>query len=61
MSANPFFMRFVERQDNQEATLRTGVKAGAEGDDKKKPKKNYEKGWECMKYPSDDDEPVIEW
>ncbi len=61
MSANPFFMRFIERQDNQEAAVRTGVKAGAETDKKPKDKKPWEKGWECMKYPSDDDEPVIEW
>lgn len=57
MSANPFFMRFIERQDNQEAAVRTGVKAGAETDKKPKDKKP----WECMKYPSDDDDPVIEW
>lgn len=62
MSSTPFFMRFVERQASQapEATpVRTGVKAGAADD--KKPRKGWEKGYETFKYPSDADEPVVEW
>ncbi len=65
MSASPFFMRFIERQDNQqetqEAALRTGVKAGAEGDEKPKDKKPWEKVRETHKYPSDGDEDVMRW
>ena len=63
MSTKPFFMRFVERQDKQPAEqVRTNVKAGAEDDKgKDKARKQWEKGYETFKYPSDSDEPVAEW
>ena len=61
MSTKPFFMRFIERQDKQPAEqVRTNVKAGA-ADDKGKERKEWEKGYETMKYPSDNDEYMPEW
>ncbi len=51
----PFFMRFVEKQD----IVKTGVKAGA--DDKKKTDWSKDQVWDqTFKYPSDgDDEPIL--
>ncbi|MCB9759071.1 MAG: microviridin/marinostatin family tricyclic proteinase inhibitor [Alphaproteobacteria bacterium] len=55
MSKKPFFMRFVETQDDATPSIRTDVKAGAETDRKKWWE---DKGQETMKYPSDgDDDP----
>ncbi len=50
----PFFMRFVEKQDD--ARVETAVVAGADDDDKGKTRKEWEKQPETMKYPSDADE-----
>lgn len=57
----PFFMRFVEKQDD--ARVETQVVAGADDDKKKKKKsKPWEKGEETFKYPSDyDEEYMIGW
>ncbi len=52
----PFFMRFVEKQDN----LNTGVKAGT--DDKKTDKRKDTLVEQTLKYPSDmDEEYTIGW
>ncbi len=63
MADMPFFMRFVERQDQTASEpraeeLRTGVTAGADKGDK--PRKSFEKGMETMKWPSDGDD-CIYW
>lgn len=58
MSKTPFFMRFVEKQD--QTRVPADVKAGAEdGADAKADdwrKALRDKGLETMKYPSDGDE-----
>jgi len=57
----PFFMRFVEKQEETE--IQTNVKAGADDGGGKTRKSIWDdKGLETMKYPSDgDDEPPGGW
>jgi len=63
MSKTPFFMRFVEKQDQTRvpADVKAGADDGATADDWRKALRD--KGLETMKYPSDgDDDPYgYEW
>jgi len=60
MSNTPFFMRFVEKQDQTRvpADVKAGAEAAADADDRELPKSLRDKEMETLKYPSDDDEYV---
>jgi len=59
MSKTPFFMRFVEKQDQTRvpADVKAGAEDGAKADDDWR-KVLRDKGPETMKYPSDGDEEI---
>ncbi len=60
MAKQPFFMRFVEKQEETE--VKTDVKAGAESGTADKKEWWKDKQPETMKYPSDgDDDIYIDW